>query len=156
LQHSEFKSFAQENFVLLFDASGLIVMGIARVCTAFSHAPSKCSRIVISLAKLGSRRIISIYGPERGGSFMTALDTVTSLELERSVFDSDEARILSIAFEKAWTYVQFDPTLGFLEGWERQSELARCLMRLLKLGNDNPVALANSGIALLHKSRRSA
>jgi hypothetical protein len=57
---------------------------------------------VISLAKLGSRRIISIYGPERGGSFMTALDTVTSLELERSVFDSDEARILSIAFEKAW------------------------------------------------------
>ena len=86
---------------------------------------------------------------------MTALDTVTALELERSVFDSDETRILSIAFEKAWAYVQFDPMLGVLEAWERQSELARCLMRLLKLGNDNPVALANSGIALLHKSRRS-
>ena len=86
---------------------------------------------------------------------MVFLDAVTPLELERSVFDSDEARILSIAFEKAWAYVQFDPKLGVLEAWERQSELARCLMRLLKLGNDNPVSLANSGIALLHKSQRS-
>ena len=86
---------------------------------------------------------------------MAFLDAVTPLELERSVFDSDEARILSIAFEKAWAYVQFDPALGVLEAWERQSELARCLMRLLKLGNDNPVSLANSGIALLHKSQRS-
>jgi hypothetical protein len=83
------------------------------------------------------------------------LDAVTPLELERSVFDSDEARILSAAFEKAWTYVQFDPVLGVLESWERQSELARCLMVLLKLGDNNPVSLANSGIALLHKSQRS-
>ena len=87
---------------------------------------------------------------------MTSLDAVTSLELERSVFNSDETRILSAAFEKAWTYVQFDPMLGVLEAWERQSELARCLMRLLKLGYDNPVSLANFGIALLHKSQRSA
>jgi hypothetical protein len=103
-----------------------------------------------------SECIFSIYGPERGGAFMSALDTVTSLELERSVFDSDEARILSAAFEKAWAYVEFDPTLGVLEAWERQSELARCLMVLLKLGDDDPVALANSGIALLHKNHRSA
>jgi hypothetical protein len=41
--------------------------------------------------------------------------------------------------------------LGDLEEWERQSELARCLMTLLKLGHDDPVTLANSGIALLHK-----
>ena len=87
---------------------------------------------------------------------MAFLDAVTPLELERSVFDSNETRILSVAFEKAWAYVQSDPALGVLEAWERQSELARCLMRLLKLGNDNPVSLANSGIALLHKSQRSA
>ena len=87
---------------------------------------------------------------------MTALDTVTSLELERSVFDSDETRILSAAFEKAWTYVQFDPMLGVLEAWERQSELARCLMALLKLGYDNPVSLANSAIALLRKVQKSS
>jgi hypothetical protein len=84
------------------------------------------------------------------------LDAVTPLELERSVFDSDETGILSVAFEKAWAYVEFDPTLGVLEAWERQSELARCLMTLLKLGDDNPVSLANSGIALLHKNQRSA
>jgi len=83
------------------------------------------------------------------------LDTVTSLELERSVFDSEETRILSAAFEKAWAYVQFDPRLGVLEACERQAELARCLMALLKLGNNNPVSLANSGIALLHKNQRS-
>jgi hypothetical protein len=87
---------------------------------------------------------------------MTSLDAVTSLELERSVFDSDDARILSAAFEKAWTYVQFDPMLGVLGAWERQSELARCLMALLKLGNDNPVSLANSAIALLRKVQKSA
>jgi hypothetical protein len=94
--------------------------------------------------------------PKRGGISVTFLDAVTPLELERSVFDSDETRILSTAFEKAWAYVQFDPTLGFLEVWERQSELASCLMALIKLGDSNPVSLANSGIALLHKSQRGA
>jgi hypothetical protein len=87
---------------------------------------------------------------------VTFVDTVTPLELERSVFDFDETRILSAAFEKAWAYVQFDPALGALEAWERQSELARCLMALLKLGHDNPLILANSGIALLHKIHKSA
>jgi hypothetical protein len=106
------------------------------------------------VAKIGNRRIV--YPEERGGFSVTFLDAVTPLELERSVFDSDETQILSAAFEKAWAYVQFDPKLGFLEAWERQSELARCLMTLLKLGDNNPVSLANSGIALLHKSRRSA
>jgi hypothetical protein len=87
---------------------------------------------------------------------MTFLDAVTPLELERSVFDSDETQLLSAAFEKAWAYVQFDPMLDFLEAWERQSELARCLMALIKLGDSNPVSLANSGIALLRKSQRIA
>jgi hypothetical protein len=84
------------------------------------------------------------------------VDAVTPLELERSVFDSDETQILSAAFEKAWAYVQFDPMLGFLEARQRQSELARCLMTLIKLGDSNPVSLANSGIALLRKNQRIA
>ena len=87
---------------------------------------------------------------------MTFLDAVTPLELDRSVFDSDETRILSAAFKKAWAYVQSDPMLGFLEARERQSELARCLMALIKLGDSNPVSLANSGITLLRKSQRIA
>lgn len=64
----------------------------------------KCHTIAISLAKLGSRRIISIYGSERGEIFVAFVDAVTPLELERSVFDSDETQILSAAFEKAWAY----------------------------------------------------
>jgi hypothetical protein len=94
--------------------------------------------------------------PKRGGISVTFLDAVTPLELERSVFDSDETRILSSAFEKAWAYVQFDPMLGCLEASERRSELARCLMALIKLGDSNPISLANSGIALLRISQRSA
>ncbi len=86
---------------------------------------------------------------------MASLETVSPLELERSVFDSDETRILSTAFKRAWAYVEFDATLGLLKASERQSELARCLMALLKLGNNDPVSLANSGIALLHMSQGS-
>jgi hypothetical protein len=82
---------------------------------------------------------------------VTFVETVTPLEMERSVFDGDETQILSAAFEKAWAYVQFDPMLVGLGMCERQSELARCLMALLKLGDDNPVSLANSSIALLRK-----
>ncbi len=80
---------------------------------------------------------------------------VTSLELGRDVFDSAETRILSAAFAKAWTYVQFDPALGALDASERQSELARALMTILKFGDTNPTSLANSGIALLRMSQRS-
>jgi hypothetical protein len=80
---------------------------------------------------------------------------VTSLELERDVFDSTETGILSVAFAKAWTYVAADPTLGHLEASERQSELARALMAILKFGETNPTSLANSGIALLRMSQRS-
>jgi hypothetical protein len=100
-------------------------------------------------------RSIVENGQERG-VFVTFDEAVTPLELERSVFDADETQILSTAFEKAWAYVQFDPMLGVLGMWERQSELARCLMALLKLGDDNPVSLANSGIALLRKIHKSA
>jgi hypothetical protein len=80
-------------------------------------------------------------------------EAVSSLELERSIFDSTETEILSRAFAKAWTYVEFDPTLGTLEVWERQAELARCLMAILKLGDSNPTSIANSAIALLKKSQ---
>jgi hypothetical protein len=84
---------------------------------------------------------------------MAAGEAVSSLELERSIFDSIETEILSTAFAKAWTYVEFDPTLGMLEVWERQAELARCLMAVLKLGDSNPTSIANSAIALLRKSQ---
>jgi hypothetical protein len=87
---------------------------------------------------------------------VTFVETVSPLELERSVFDAGETQILSAAFEKAWTYVQFDPMLGVLGMSERQSELARCLMALLKLGELSPVSLANSAIALLRKIHKSA
>jgi len=80
---------------------------------------------------------------------------VTSLELERDVFDSAETRILSAAFAKAWAYVQSDPALGTLDPSERQSELARALMAILKLGETDPTSLANSGIALVRMSQRS-
>ena len=80
---------------------------------------------------------------------------MTSLELERDVFDSAETRILSTAFTKAWAYVQFDPALGDLDAPERQSELARALMAILKFGDTDPTSLANSSIALLRMSQRN-
>ncbi len=40
-----------------------------------------------------------------------------------------------------------------LEAFERQAELARCLMAVLKLGDSNPTSIANSAIALLRKSQ---
>ena len=80
-------------------------------------------------------------------------EAVSSLELERSVFDSSETEILSTAFAKAWAYVQFDSTLGMLDACERQSELARCLMAILKLGDSNPTSIANSAIALMRKNQ---
>jgi hypothetical protein len=85
---------------------------------------------------------------EDRGVFVTSLDSVTPLELERSVFDADETRILSTAFERAWAYVEFDPVLGLLEAWERQSELARCLMALLKLGENNPDTCSSRNCSL--------
>jgi hypothetical protein len=78
-------------------------------------------------------------------------EAVSSLELERSVFDSSETEILSAAFARA--YVEFDPTLGMLDACERQSELARCLMAILKLGDSNPTSIANSAIALMRKNQ---
>jgi hypothetical protein len=82
-----------------------------------------------------------------------AAEAVSSLELERSVFDSSETEILSAAFAKAWAYVEFDPTLGMLETSERQSELARCLMAILKLGDCNPTSIANSAIVLMRRNQ---
>ena len=80
-------------------------------------------------------------------------EAVSSLELERSVFDSSETEILSAAFAKAWAYVEFDPTLGMLDPNERQSELARCLMAILKLGDCNSTSIANSAIALMRRNQ---
>lgn len=84
---------------------------------------------------------------------VAATEAVSSLELERSVFDSSETEILSAAFAKAWAYVEFDATLGLLDVGERQSELARCLMAILKLGDCNPTSIANSAIALMRKNQ---
>jgi len=84
---------------------------------------------------------------------VAAVEAVSSLELERSIFDSSETEVLSAAFTKAWAYVEFDPTLGMLDACERQSELARCLMATLKLGDSNPTSIANSAIALMRKNQ---
>ena len=65
---------------------------------------------------------------------MNPSETVTSLKLEQSVFNSEETEILAAAFEKAWAFVEFDPKLKALEESNRRSELARCLMKLLKRG----------------------
>jgi hypothetical protein len=83
---------------------------------------------------------------------MIADEEISALELDRSVFDSDETNILSTAFERAWCYLEFDPLLENLTTIERQSELARCLMVLLKLGDTNPVSIANCGIGFLRKT----
>jgi hypothetical protein len=84
---------------------------------------------------------------------VAAAEAVSSLELERSVFDSSETDILSAAFAKAWAYVEFDSTLGMLEADERQAELARCLMAILKLGDCNPTSIANTAITLMRKNQ---
>jgi hypothetical protein len=82
---------------------------------------------------------------------MTPLESAKSLDFERGFFDSVETEILSVAFEKAWTFLEFDPMLGVLEAASRRAELARYLMALLKLGETNPTWLANSAIRVLHQ-----
>src|SRR5262249_61898046 len=49
--------------------------------------------------------------------------------------------------------MEFDPSIGMLEACERQSELARSLMAILKLGDSNPTSIANSAIALMQKNQ---
>jgi len=85
------------------------------------------------------------------GPVMTTLESAIPLDLDRGFFDSVETDILSIAFEKAWTFVEFDPMLAVLEVANRRAELARCLMVLLKLGETNPTWLANSAIRMLYE-----
>ena len=81
--------------------------------------------------------------------------TTTPLNLGRGVFDSAETEILSMAFEKAWAFVEFDPMLDVLEASEKQSQLARCLMAILKQGEIDPTPLANSAIKMLRRNRQS-
>ena len=102
-------------------------------------------------AQAASAEIVLRQGAPRDP--VAAAEAVSSLELERSIFDSSETEILSTAFAKAWAYVEFDPTLGMLQTNERQSELARCLMAILKLGDCNPISIANSAIALMRKNQ---
>ena len=59
---------------------------------------------------------------------MTTLESAIALDLDRGFFDSVETDILSIAFEKAWAFVEFDPMLGVLEVANRRAELARCAL----------------------------
>jgi hypothetical protein len=82
---------------------------------------------------------------------MSTGESALPLDFDRGFFDSVETDILSIAFEKAWAFVEFDPKLGVLEAANRRAELARCLMALLKLGETNPTWLANSAIRMLHE-----
>jgi hypothetical protein len=86
---------------------------------------------------------------------MNPSETVTSLKLEQSVFNSDEIDILSMAFEKAWAFVEFDPKLEALEESKRRWELARCLVLLLKRGETNPTSLANSAIGVLRENHKT-
>jgi hypothetical protein len=79
----------------------------------------------------------------------------TAIKLEQSVFNSDETEILATAFEKAWAFVEFDPKLEALEESKRRSELARYLMKLLKLGEMNPTSLANSAIRVLRENHKT-
>jgi len=102
-------------------------------------------------AQAASAEIVVRHSVHRDADVVA--EAVSSLELERSVFDSSETEILSTAFAKAWAYVQFDPTLEILETNERQSELARCLMAILKLGDCNPTSIANSAIALMRRNQ---
>src|SRR5215471_5706279 len=102
-------------------------------------------------AQAGSAEVIVRQGMHHDA--VSVAEAVSPLELERSIFDSSESEILSAAFAKAWSYVEFDPTLGMLEACERQSELARCLMAILKLGDCNPTSIANSAIALMRKNQ---
>jgi hypothetical protein len=82
------------------------------------------------------------------------MTTTTPLNLGQGIFDSEETKILSMAFEKAWAFVEFDPMLGVLEASQKQSQLARCLMALLKQGETNPTPLANSAIKMLRRNRQ--
>jgi hypothetical protein len=102
-------------------------------------------------ARAASVEVIVRHNAHREGA--ATAEAVSSLELERSVFDSSETEILSTAFAKAWAYVEFDRTLGMLDACELQSELARCLMAILKLGDSNPTSIANSAIALMRKNQ---
>jgi hypothetical protein len=86
---------------------------------------------------------------------MSSLETVISLKLEQGIFNSDETEILATAFEKAWAFVEFDPKLETLEESRRRSELARCLMMLLKLGETKPTSLANSAIRVLRENHKT-
>ena len=83
------------------------------------------------------------------------MTTTTPLNLGRDFFDSAETEILSMAFGKAWAFVEFDLMLGVLDASERQSRLARCLMALLKQGETDSTSLANSAIKTLRKNRQS-
>jgi hypothetical protein len=89
----------------------------------------------------------------------SSVTTMTTLDLDRTFFDSNDTGILGAAFDKAWAFVESDPSLEVLEVSKRQSELARCLMALEKLGETNPTSLANAAIAMLrarHQRKRTS
>ena len=82
---------------------------------------------------------------------MTTFESRIHLDFNRGFFDSVETDILCAAFERAWAFVESDPGFEGLEVSKRQSELARCLMALQKLGETNPTSLANAAIRMLHQ-----
>jgi hypothetical protein len=83
------------------------------------------------------------------------MTTTTPLDLSQGFFDSAETETLSMAFEKAWAFVEFDPMLDGLEASAKRSQLARCLMTLFKLGENDTTSLANSAIKMLRRNRQN-
>jgi hypothetical protein len=83
------------------------------------------------------------------------MTSTTPLNLGQGVFDSAETETLSTAFVKAWAFVEFDPMLALWDAPERQAQLARCLMALLKRGETDPKPPANSAIKMLRRNRQS-
>ena len=83
---------------------------------------------------------------------MTSFNATIPLNLGQDFFDSAETETLSTAFVKAWAFVEFDPMLALWDASERQAQLARCLMALLKQGEADPTPLANSAIKMLRRN----
>ena len=92
---------------------------------------------------------------KRTVTFMTSFKDTAPLNSNQDFFDSTETETLSAAFVKAWAFVEFDPMLALWDASERQAQLARCLMALLKQGEIDPTPLANSAIKMLRRNRQS-
>lgn len=67
-------------------------------------------------------------------------------------FDSEGIKLLSMAFHKAWIFVENDRSLEPLDLDERRSALAWLLMELARGGETDAIRLANAAIFHLRDS----